>query len=96
MWTPENEADYTWMKGSQVVTADGVTIGEVAEIIQNHPNPMPGITGTQLLVRPGAGSPLAAATYVPNSAISAVTNGQVTLLQTAAELPAQPWPTTAL
>lgn len=94
MWTPENEADYTWMTGSDVVSSDGVSAGTVTEIIQNHPNPMPGVEGTQLLVAPGPGSPLAGITYVPASAISAVSEGQVTLRQSADELPYQPWPTT--
>jgi hypothetical protein len=50
--------------------------------------------GNLLLVRPdAAGSPLTAATYVPDAAISAVAAGQVTLLQSAAEISAQPWAT---
>lgn len=94
MWTPQDEADYDGMKDSQIVTADGVALGQIVEVLHPQPDRMPGISGGYLLlVRPGAGSPLAAATYVPNTAISAVTANQVTITQTAAEVPAQPWAT---
>jgi hypothetical protein len=93
MWTPQDEADYDGMKGSEVVTADGVTLGPIVEVLHPQPDRMPGIGGYLLLVRPGPGSPLTAATYVPDTAISAVTEGQVTISQTAAEVPTQPWPT---
>ena len=94
MLTPQDEADYDGMKGSRVVTTDGVSLGTVAEVLHPQPDPMPGIGGYLLLVRPDpAGSPLSAPTYVPDAAISAVIAGQVTLSQTAAEIPAQPWTT---
>jgi hypothetical protein len=93
MWTPQDEADYDGMKGSHVVTADGVTLGTVVEVLHPQPDHLPGMGGYLLLVRPDAGSPLSAPTYVPDAAISAVTADQVTLTQTAAELPSQPWAT---
>ncbi len=94
MWTPQDEADYDGMKGSSVVTADGVALGTVVEVLHPQPDHLPGMGGYLLLVRPAAaGGPLTAATYVPDAAISAVTAGQVTLSQTAAEIPAQPWAT---
>jgi hypothetical protein len=93
MWTPQDEADYDGLKGSQVVTADGVALGPIVEVLHPQPDRMPGIGGYLLLVRPGSGSPLTAATYVPDTAISAVAENQVTIMQTAAQLPAQPWAT---
>ena len=94
MWTPQDEADYDGMKGSSVVTADGVTLGTVVEVLHPQPDHLPGMGGNLLLVRPdAAGGPLPAATYVPDAAISAVTAGQVTVSQTATEIPAQHWAT---
>ncbi len=94
MWTPQDEADYDGMKGSQVVTADGVALGPIVEVLHPQPDHMPGLGGGYLLlVRPGTGSPLTAATYVPVAAISSVIADQVTITQTAAELPSQPWAT---
>ncbi len=94
MWTPQDEADYDGMKGSRVVTADGVPLGTIVEVLHPQPDHLPGIGGHLLLVRPdAAGSPLSAPTYVPDAAISAVVAGQVTLAQAAAEIPAQPWTT---
>lgn len=94
MWTPQDEADYDGMKGSRVVTADGVELGTVVEVLHPQPDHMPGMGGHLLLVRPAAaGGPLTTATYLPEAAISAVTAGQVTINQSAAEVPAQPWAT---
>lgn len=93
MWTPQDEADYDGMKGSDVVSADDVELGTVIEVLHPRPDHLPGMGGYLLLVRPGSGSPLAAETYVPDAAISGVAAGRVTLAQTAAELPAQPWAT---
>jgi hypothetical protein len=94
MWTPQDEADYDGMKGSSVVSADGVALGTVVEVLRPQPAHLPGLSGGHmLLVRPGPGSPLAAETYVPDTAISGMTAGQVTIAQTAAEVPVQPWST---
>lgn len=94
MWTPQDEADYDGMKGSRVVTADGVELGTVVEVLHPQPDHMPGLGGHLLLVRPAsADGPLTATTYLPQAAISAVTAGQITIVQTAAEIPSQPWAT---
>lgn len=93
MWTPQDEADYDGLKGSRVDTADGVGLGTVVEVLHPQPDHLPGMGGYLLLVRPESGSPLTAATYVPDAAIASVTAGQVTLTQTAAEVATQPWAT---
>ena len=94
MWTPQDEADYDGMKGSRVVTADGIELGTVVGVLHPQPDHAPGIGGHLLLVRPVAsGGPLTMATYLPEAAIAAVSAGQITITQTAAEVPAQPWAT---